>query len=289
MQRLNSLRKPEVTFMAKNQTKSTWRIVKNTLLIILVLIVLVHAIHALTLDRIIVYSEITFSSPNIPAEMAGYTIAFITDIHAAFDWRLEEIVKELNQRQIDLLLLGGDFTYESEALDKTMVLIAQIATTDGIFGVEGNHDKYQQLFAAMAAHGITPLANSGLYVRDGFYLAGVEDLWNRNPDIAAAIADAGSDSFVLLISHNPDVSMLQDTTGVDLILSGHTHGGQVNFFGLWSIGLDTRVISQYGEKFRGGWAESRDGTSVYVCRGIGEYYPRVFARPEVTIITLVRE
>ena len=85
-----------------------------------------------------------------------------------------------------------------------------------------------------------------------------------------------------------DVSMQQDTTGVDLILSGHTHGGQLNFFGIWSIGLGTRVVSDYGRRFQGGWAESRDGTPVYVCRGIGEFYPRVFARPEVTLITLIR-
>jgi len=71
-------------------------------------------------------------------------------------------------------------------------------------------------------------------------------------------------------------------------LSGHTHGGQLNFFGLWSIGLESRVISDYGERFRGGWSTGQDGTPIYTCRGIGEYYPRVFARPEVTLITLRR-
>jgi len=219
--------------------------------------------------------------------MDGYQIAFVTDIHAATGRRLRTVVNELNERQVDLLLLGGDFTYDRNDLVTTMELLSQIATTDGAFGVEGNHDHYEVLFPAMEAHSITPLSNNGLYIRAGFYLAGVEDLWNRNPNIAEAIADAGPDSFVLLLAHNPDVSMEQDTTGVDLILSGHTHGGQLNFFGRWSIGLDSGVISDYGTRFRGGWAEARDGTSVYVCRGVGEYYPRVFARPEVTLITLV--
>ena len=274
--------------MAKNQNKPRARVIKRALLAILILTVLIHMIHALTLDRIIVYREISFSSPNLPVDMDGYQIAFATDIHAVNDRRLRRVVDELSQRQIDLLLLGGDIVWDKDALDATMELLAQLATTDGIFGVEGNHDHYQLLFAAMEAHNITPLSNSGVYVREGFYLAGVEDLWNRNPDVATAIAEAGQDSFVLLLSHNPDVSMQQDTTGVDLILSGHTHGGQLNFFGIWSIGLDTRVISEYGRKFQGGWAESRDGTPVYVCRGIGEFYPRVFARPEVTLITLIR-
>ena len=269
--------------------KSYARPIRNALIAILALVVLIHAIHAVTLDRIVVYSEISFSSPNIPPEMDGYRIAFVTDTHVESDRRLRAIVEELNKRQVDLLLLGGDFTFDSDDLEPTMGLLAQVATTDGIFGVEGNHDKYQALFAAMQAHQITPLSNSGAYVRENFYLAGVEDLWNRNPDVALATAGAGPDSFVLLLSHNPDVSMTQDTTNVDLILSGHTHGGQLNFFGRWSLGLESRVISDYGERFREGWAQSRDGVPVYVCRGIGEYYPRVFSRPQVTLITLVRE
>ena len=273
----------------KNRSRSSLRMIRHVLLIILTLTVLIHLGHAFTLDRIVVYNEISFSSPNLPTEIDRYRIAFVTDIHALTDRRLQRVVDELNQRQADLVLLGGDFTYDEEALERTLSLVSQIGNTDGIFGIEGNHDKYEILFPAMEAHNITPLSNSGLYVREGFYLAGVEDLWNRNPDVLAAIAGAGADSFVLLLSHNPDVSMTQDTTGVDLILSGHTHGGQLNFFGLWSIGLDSRVISDYGTRFRGGWAESRDGTPVYVCRGIGDYYPRVFARPEVTLLTLLHE
>ena len=275
--------------MAKMREKSPAQKIATVLLAILFLIVLVHAIHALTLDRIVVYNEISFSSPNLPAEMDGYKVAFVTDIHAVNNRRLQRIVDELGQRQIDLLLLGGDFVWDKDVLDSTMELLAQLAPPDGIFGVEGNHDHYEVLFAAMEAHGITPLSNSGVYVREGFYLAGAEDLWNRSPDVAKAIAGAGQESFVLLLSHNPDVSMQQDTTGVDLILSGHTHGGQLNFFGRWSIGLDTRVISEYQYRFRGGWAQSHDGTPVYVCGGIGEFYPRVFARPEVTLITLIHE
>ena len=272
--------------MTKTRNKSRARTVRNILLAVLILIVLIHAVHAATLDRIVVYSEITFSSPSIPPEMDGYRIAFVTDTHVERDRRLRSIVQELNRRQVDLLLLGGDFTFNSDDLEKAMELLSQVTAADGIFGVEGNHDDYSLLFPAMEAHGITSLSNSGVYVRENFFLAGVEDLWNRNPDIAAATAGAGPDSFVLLISHNPDVSMMQDTTGVDLILSGHTHGGQLNFFGRWSLGLESRVISHYGEKFHGGWAESRDGTPVYVCFGVGEYYPRVFARPQVTLITL---
>jgi len=273
----------------KGESKKGTRKVIAIILVVVILIVLIHAVHALTLDRMVVFNEISFSSPHVPIAMDGYRIAFVTDIHAESGRRLRGVVDELNERQIDLLLLGGDFTFGGHDLAPSLALLSQIATVDGSFGVEGNHDHYEMLFSAMAAHGITPLSNSGVYIRDNFYLAGVEDLWNRNPNVAEAIAGAGADSFVLLLSHNPDVSMMQDMTGVDLILSGHTHGGQLNFFGRWSIGLDSGVISDYGERFSGGWSESHDGTPIYVCRGVGEYYPRVFARPEVTLITLFHE
>ncbi|MCL1788058.1 MAG: phosphatase PAP2 family protein [Defluviitaleaceae bacterium] len=250
--------------------------------------VLIHLVHAFTLDRMVVYNEITFASANLPAHMDGYRIAFVTDTHSETGRRVRGIVDELNHRNIDLLLLGGDFTFDKNELTHVLDLLSQVNAPDGIFGVEGNHDKYEILFPAMEERGMVPLSNSGQYVRDGFFLAATEDLWNRDPDVQAAIAGAGPGSFVLLLAHNPDTTMERDTNGVDLVLSGHTHGGQMNLFGAISIGLDTRIISEYGDRFKGGWAESADGVPVYVSRGIGDYYPRIFARPEVTIITLTR-
>jgi len=250
-------------------------------------VALIHIVHALTLDRIIQYKEITFYSPNFPPELNGYTIAFITDTHNISAERLRGVVDELNQRYVDLVVLGGDFSSSTDHMCETVEILSHIHTTDGIFGVEGNHDNYIYLFAAMEAHGITPLSNNGVHIRDGFFLAGVEDLWNRNPNITEALTDAQPEDFVLLISHNPDVSMQQGTTGIDLILSGHTHNGQVAFFGIWAPYFTFRSsITDYGQRFRSGWASSRDGTPVFVSHGTGEYLPRVFARPQVILITL---
>ena len=249
----------------------------------------IHVVHAVTLDRIIEYREVPFHSPRLPAELDGYTIAFIADTHTLSVDRLRGIVRELNPRQIDMLILGGDHSKDHAHLLVSMEILAQTATTDGIFGVEGNHDAYWQLFAAMEANGIVPLSNSGVHIHENFFLAGVEDLWNRRPNIAMATQGAGPDDFVLLVSHNPDVTMQQDTTGVDLILSGHTHGGQITFFGVWAPYLIRGSITDYNQRFRGGWARSRDGTPVYVTNGTAvNYYfvPRVFARPQVILITL---
>jgi len=200
---------------------------------------------------------------------------------------LEIVADELNLRNIDLLLLGGDFWFSDEHYQGSLAALSKVKTTDGIFGVEGNHDDYVRLFAAMEAKGIIPLSNSGRQIKDGFYLAGVADLWNRSPSISKAIAEACDNDFVLLLAHNPDVAMKQDTAEVDLILSGHTHGGQITFLGLWAPYFTFRnSISEYGQRFVSGWADSKDATPVYVSNGIGEYLPRIFARPQVILLTI---
>ena len=255
---------------------------------------LVHVAHALTLDKVIEYKEVSFSAPSVPAEMNGYRLAFVSDTHSMPQERLKELVDELNNRSVDLLVLGGDYSNRVDVSHETMELLSQVATTDGIYGVDGNHDRFQALFAAMEEFSIRPLSNDGLTVREGFYLAGVADLWNRQASIASAIGGAAPDDFVLLVSHNPDISMLQDTSGVDLVLSGHTHGGQMTLFSVWAPLFTftkpvNNSITKFGQRFRSGWALSNDDTPVLVSNGAGEYSPRVFARPQAIMLTLYHE
>jgi len=255
----------------------------------IIAVVLVHVVSSLTLDKRIEYKKISVHSEKLPAEMNGYKIAFVTDTHAMTRQDLKDVVQQLNQMQLNLLLLGGDFPSSEGAPARSMEELSQTVTTDGIYGVEGNHDNYLDLFAAMERYSVHPLSNDGVYIRENFYLAGVEDLWNRNPDISAATENAQADDFVLLLAHNPDITMIQDTSSVDLILSGHTHGGQVTFFGIWAPELTLRkTITNYGQRFMSGWAKSRDGVPVYVSNGTGYLsgVPRVFARPQVIVITL---
>jgi len=253
------------------------------------IIPLVHIAHGLTLDRSVRYVEIEFTAPNWPAELDGYRIAFMTDMHIISDESMRAVASELSNRNIDLLLLGGDFSTRDSHYQGTLREIAQTVTTDGIFGVEGNHDFYAGLFYAKLQHGITPLDNSGVHIREGFFLAGVHDMWNRNPSVAEATAEADPGDFVLLLSHNPDVAMVQSTVEVDLMISGHTHGGQITFFG-FPMYLFRGSITDYGTRFAYGFSCSADEATVFVSRGIGPYYtiPRIFARPEVVIFTMRR-
>jgi len=254
------------------------------------LILSLHIGHSLVFRNTIRFVEMEFRSANWDMGMDGYRIAFMVDFHIMANDSMRAIISELNDKNIDLLLLGGDFSVRNDHYRETLAEIAQAITTDGIFGVEGNHDDYIRLFSAKIQNGIVPLDNSGVRIRENFFLAGVADMWNRSPSIEQAVANANVDDFVLLISHNPDVSMLQDTTGIDLILSGHTHGGQITFFG-FPFYLWRGSITNYGTRFAYGFAPSRDGTPVFTSSGIGIYYqiPRIFTRSEVVIFTMYHE
>ena len=253
-------------------------------------LIMAQVISPLSFDRWIEYKRVTYDSRKIDQSLNGYTIAFISDTHDLPDDDLREVAAKLNGFHIDALLLGGDFTPSSGSPERAMEILSNIRTADGIYGIAGNHDKSKTLFSIMEKYGITMLSNSGLEVRDGMYICGTEDLWNGKPDIARAASGAKLDDFVLLMAHNPDVTMKQDTTGVDLILSGHTHGGQFTVLGIWAPALTlSHNITAYGQRFISGWAKSKDGTDVYVSNGTGSITraPRGFARPRVIILRLL--
>jgi len=256
--------------------------------LIITLIPMIHIVHSLTLDRIIRYAKIEFRSESWPAELDGYRIAFMTDMHTITDESMRKVAEELNKRNIDLLLLGGDFDMRN--YQNTLREIAEINTTNGIFGVEGNHDDYVRLFAAKERHGIMPLDNNGTHIHSGFYLAGVRDNWNRISDIEESVAGANENDFILLVAHNPDISMMQPTAGIDLIIAGHMHGGHITFFCYPSY-LLRGSITDYGTRFGRGFSSSADGVPVFTSSGIGPYFtaPRIFARPEVVIFTMYNE
>ena len=269
--------------------------IKYTLLIIVGLIVvtgLIHIVSMFTFDKWIEYKDVLFKSPKVSSELSGYRIAFITDTHAISMEDLEGVVDELNNREIDLLVLGGDFVPSSTSVDDVLSKISKIKTVDGIYGIEGNHDRKLKLFDDMERNSITPLINNGCSVSKGLYVAGVRDFWRYEADIVKSVEDAKEDEFVLLLTHNADVTMLQDTTGSDLILSGHSHGGQITLFGVFAPALSMKDdITKCGQRFMSGWAKSRDNVPVYVSNGTGSFAstPRVFARPQVIIFTLLSE
>lgn len=254
-------------------------------LIVCVIIGVIHIISMFTLDQMIEYKRVSIVlEEHHDSTLDGFKIAFITDVHDYPDSKLEEVVEYLNEQDLDLLVLGGDFLETN--YQASIEILSKVTTKCGIVGVAGNHDSATALKKIMEEKGMIFLSNQGFEVKAGFYIGGVADLWKGKPNISDAIADAQENDFILLLAHNPDTVMYQSTERIDLTLSGHTHGGEVTFFGILQPGLWFSRITKFGQRFGGGFATSRDGTTVYVSRGVGKQFLRVFARPEITIITL---
>lgn len=235
------------------------------------------------------------SLPMLPQVFDGLTIAFLTDIHYGPFTSLEyvaSVVRTALALRPDLVLLGGDYSLkDGKYIRPCFEVLSGLRAPLGVFGVLGNHDYWHGLDETKAgfhAAGITELTNDGVWLtrgrgRDRFRLAGVDDYWMGKPHVERALGDATCADACLLLSHNPDVAEKMRDPRVGLVLSGHTHGGQVVFP---SAGAPF-VPSNYGSKYLHGVCRAPH-TTVYVSRGLGcSGIPvRVGSRPELTLVTL---
>ncbi len=236
----------------------------------------------------------TLMLPRLPASFHGTTIAFLTDIHHGpyvdIDY-VNSIVRTTNLLSPDLILLGGDYCLrEGKYIRPCFDVLAELRAPMGVFGVLGNHDHWHGTQATkdgMKSAHVRELTNDGVWFEKGgdrFRLGGIDDMWTGQPDLDLALAGAKRSDACLLLSHNPDFAETLTDPRVGLVLSGHTHGGQIVFPAVrtpW-------VPSQYGDKYLRGFVQAPE-TTVYVSRGLGvsAIPARIGSRPEINVITLV--
>ena len=238
----------------------------------------------------------TVTIPHLPAAFDGTTVAYLADIHhGPFVPRayVRSVVAMTNSLNPDLVLLGGDYTHAgSRYVAPVHEDLARLRGRLGRFAVLGNHDRWDGLQASMAglaAARIPLLRNAGTWVEKGgsrLRIAGVGDLWTDRVDVARAIGPETTDrDAVILLSHNPDVAEHAEDRRIGLMLSGHTHGGQVVVPGYGA----PIVPSAFGQKYLQGLVQA-PRCQIYISRGIGTVTPpvRLFCRPEVIWITLTR-
>lgn len=231
--------------------------------------------------------------PRLPAAFDGTTVAFLTDIHLGpylSQDTLSAIVRTTRVLNPDLILLGGDYTLrDASYAGPCFEVLAQLQAPLGVFGVLGNHDYAHGLDAiraGMRQAQIEELRNSGSWLTrrgERLRVCGVDDLWRGRPNVAAAVEDTRPDDACLLVSHNPDVAETLTDRRVGLMLSGHTHGGQVVIPGYGP----PIVPSRYGAKYAYGLVEA-PATQVLVSSGIGmSGLPiRANCQPEIVLLTL---
>lgn len=239
---------------------------------------------------------------EMPGWHAELRVAVLSDLHIGSPHvgldKLRLIVERTNAEKPELIVLlgdyviggpngspgirGGQFVQPEPIAQELKNLRAPL----GVFAVLGNHDWWydgERVGHALTGAGITVLENRAVRIgADPFWLAGIADLWTRNPDIAGTLAQVTDDSPVVLITHNPD--LFPDVPSrVNLTIAAHTHGGQVN-------------LPFYGPPFppselgytRGRVADQQ--RQLFITSGIGTSIIPVRFRvpPEIVILTLTR-
>ncbi len=143
------------------------------------------------------------------------------------------------------------------------------------------------MHAALAEQGVQPLVNRAVRVRGegvDFWVGGVDDLTEGRPDLAATLAEVPDDAFLLVLAHNPDIWLAPRIPGADLVLAGHTHGGQIR---LPLVGAAHTQGTHLTRRRPAGWFE-RGGVRMFVSRGLGESIPlRLGARPQAALIRVM--
>ncbi len=245
-------------------------------------------------------------APRLPQAFDGYTVIQVSDLHMRQMGRREKLLEKLLRElpPADLVAVTGDLVHTPAGIAPFLQLAQAFQAKDGVYAVWGNSEhkngiRPYALARTLAEHQITPLMNSHVLISRGgsqIVLAGVDDPVNDKDNIAEALQGASSDIFTLLLMHSPDPVAEAVLRGIDVVLSGHTHGGQVRlpwYGALYTHSLLGRRMSD-GYYSRGRLRRAigiRPGrTQLYVTRGIGisGLALRFLTRPELTILTLRR-
>lgn len=241
----------------------------------------------------------TITSPKIPEAFDGARVVFVTDVHAGpyfGDAQMRSLVQRVNELEPDVLLLGGDNVGGGRGSGASVFYPAarDFKARLGKYAVLGNHDVWEgeaEARKGLAEAGFDVLDNESVAVQSGgqqIFVGGIDDLYTGSPDAKAAAHDVRG-GFSVLMAHNPDAfdAELPRTPDTwDLALSGHTHGGQLTFFGRYAPILPSR----FGNRYRTGWRKE-SGVPILVSNGVGTVTApvRLFARPEIHVFELKRE
>jgi uncharacterized protein len=227
---------------------------------------------------------------RLPKKLDGFRIIQLSDTHHSPFTSLDHIkraVKVANRLKPDMFLLTGAYvSHEREYIAPVAAVLGKLRAKYGVHACLGNHDHWTD--AGLVTHlfrgeGINVLINEGSRFetrRGSFWLAGVDDHMVGKTDVPAALKGSFPDEMKLLLAHNPIIFREAARYGVDLMLSGHTHGGQIKL-----RDDEKRLLPR--RRLKAG-LHGRRNSQIYITRGIGTVVVpmRYQCPPEISLLEL---
>ncbi|MGC2238859.1 MAG: metallophosphoesterase [Pyrinomonadaceae bacterium] len=246
--------------------------------------------YALAEANTLIVEKIEISLARLPKKLENFRIVHLSDIHHSPFTGLEHITKTVeiaNGLKPDMFILTGDYvSHETEYIAPVAEVLGKLESEFGTFACLGNHDHWtdaEMVTRDFRAAGINVLINEGFRFEAhdaSFWLCGVDDYMVGKTDLRSALRGSYPDEMKLLLAHNPVIVRQAARYGVDLILSGHTHGGQVKL-----RDEEKRILPR--RKLKNG-LHCRKDTQIYITRGIGTVVlpVRFGCPPEISLIEL---
>jgi len=258
----------------------------------------------------IVVTEIEIDSVQLPESFDGYRIAHVSDLHNdEFGENNEKLLALIESAEPDMIAITGDLLDSRRTdVEKALNFVQQAVKIAPCYYVTGNHESregktYEQLEKGMIEAGVTVLRNDKrLLERDGdaIMVAGIDDpRFVLNTDrqakmenvignvLTGLLQDEPKEQFTLLLSHRPELFELYCSYDLDLVLTGHVHGGQVRIPGIGGvIGPGQGLLPDYDAGLY-----SEGDTSMILSRGLGQsIIPfRINNPPELVVVTLNKQ
>jgi len=223
---------------------------------------------------------------GLPPALTGFKIGLLTDVHrsrwVAHDDVIHAVAALMNE-QPDLIVLGGDYVTwgDRQFVGPSAEVLGGLSAPHGVFGIIGNHDDDRDMPGALSSRGVQMLkdARTQILIHDAkLEFVGIRFWTKRASDIATVMK--GAEGTVVLLAHDPRRLVEAQALNIPLVLSGHTHGGQVVLPLAGAVAASKfPVVSGFA---RGG------NTSIFVSRGVGTVYVpiRLNCPPEVAVLTL---
>lgn len=234
--------------------------------------------------------------------------ALISDIHVGpykKDGWVSRVVEKINSLKPDVVFMAGDFVYDDAEQAKYLAPLKDLKAPLGVYAVFGNHDydegrdfdttqakmRSGTVKTALEAVGVKVLINSGVKLRKGkkdFFVLGLDDLWTFNANIKEALKTVGYALAMphpnIVLAHNPDVVMLSELKEADLVLAGHTHGGQIRLPWYGSV---PRIPTALGNKYDRGLFNFKN-IRLFITNGVSEWGPRarLMTPPEISLLEI---